>query len=200
MAVKKAQKAKFLVGVDEAGRGPLAGPVAVAAVCLPRISRFLGRVKDSKKLSERRREKLYRRVAEWQARGRLCFAVSLVGEKLIDRVGISRAIRFGVARCLRRLEFKPAQCCVLLDGSLRAPTFYTNQKTIIRGDETVSIIALASVIAKVKRDRRMKRLSKRYPAYGLERHKGYGTRAHYCAIKKHGPCPLHRRSFLGNLV
>jgi ribonuclease HII len=126
----------------------------------------------------------------------LDYAVSLVGERLIDEQGIVAAVKIGIRRCLKRLGCPAAKCLVLLDGSLRAPRQYKNQKTIIRGDEQVPLIALASIAAKVWRDRRMIRLAKRYPRCGFEKHKGYGTQAHYRALKKFGPTPLHRLSFL----
>ncbi len=192
---------RYLVGIDEAGRGPLAGPVSVAVVVqLARIvldsDKMLGILRDSKKLSEQKREEWFKWLREKKKKGDLDFAVSLVGEKIIDQRGIVRAVKIGIGRCLKRLKLNPNQCQVLLDGSLKAPKIYRDQRTIIRGDETIPIIALASIVAKVTRDRKMVRLGKKFPNYQLAIHKGYGTRAHYRALRKYGLSPLHRRSFL----
>lgn len=191
----------YVIGVDEAGRGPLAGPAAVAAVCWTLgvqhlMSGKFGKTRDSKRLSVKQREELFARIRECKKQGELDYAVSLVGERVIDREGIMAAVKIGIRRCLARLGCPPDQCRILLDGSLKAPSAYRCQKTIIRGDETVPIIALASVVAKVIRDRYMIRASRRYPGYGFERHKGYGTKAHYRRLKKLGPAPLHRHTFL----
>ncbi|MFH1169963.1 MAG: ribonuclease HII [Candidatus Vogelbacteria bacterium] len=205
---------RYMIGIDEAGRGPLAGPVSIAAVSvMSRLSldrllrsnlgaeRFdlgFGPLHDSKKLSVKKREQWFEWLKQKQKSGELQFAVSLVSEKIIDRIGIVRAVRLGIKRCLDRLNLKPEHCRVLLDGSLRVPKIYQNQKTIIRGDEKIPLIMLASIIAKVTRDRKMIRLAKIFPQYGFEIHKGYGTRAHYRALHRYGLSPLHRRSFLKN--
>ena len=199
------RKIKYLIGVDEAGRGPLAGPVAVAAVVIsPKLSmsratldmkRGVLGLRDSKKLNVKQREVWYGWLREKRGQRKLNFAVALVGHKIIDREGITRAVRIGIARCLRRLELNPAVCEVKLDGSLRASRAYVNQVTIIHGDSFVPVIMLASIAAKVTRDRRMSRLAGVYPKYGFEIHKGYGTKRHYQQIKRHGLSPIHRRSF-----
>ena len=198
---------RYIIGIDEAGRGPLAGPVSVAVVSVmpPRLSRTvldsdksLGMLRDSKKLSEKKREQWLKWLKQKRKSGRLKFMASLVGEKIIDRVGIVRAVRIGIKRCLKRLDLKPEQCRVLLDGSLVAPKVYRNQKTIIRGDGKIPIIMLASIVAKVTRDRRMVKLARVYPNYNFEIHKGYGTHAHYRALHRYGLSPVHRRSFLKN--
>lgn len=191
------------VGVDEAGRGPLAGPVSVAAVALMArvpldIGMSRGTLKDSKQLSEKKRGQWFEWLRGKQKSGRIKFTASLVGEKTIDRIGIVKAVKIGIGRCLKRLDLKPEQCRVLLDGNLAAPKVYRNQKTIIRGDEKIPLIMLASIIAKVRRDRRMIKLARVYPDYNFETHKGYGTRAHYRALNRYGLSPLHRRSFLKN--
>src|SRR3989344_5230925 len=201
---------RYLIGIDEAGRGPLAGPVSVAVIAtLSRlnldnkmarvtlaIDKSLGVLRDSKKLSAEKREQWFAWLKQKQKKGKLKFAVSLVGEKIIDRQGIVEAVKIGIKRCLYRLSLNPNQCQVLLDGSLKAPKIYRNQKTIIRGDEKIPLIMLASIVAKVTRDRKMIRLAKKFPHYGFEIHKGYGTRAHYRALHRRGLSPLHRRSFL----
>ncbi len=191
---------KWVVGIDEAGRGPLAGPVAVAAVAATAsVKRKTQNVKfrDSKKLSFKKREEIFKLVASSQKLVAVC---SLVGEKIIDQHGIVYAVRLGIKRSLQKLNINPKMCNILLDGSLKAPPEYKNQKTVIRGDETVPIIALASIVAKVKRDRRMIRISKKYPQYNFHVHKGYGTRAHYRALRINGPSEIHRLTFLGERV
>lgn len=194
-------KRRYLIGIDEAGRGPLAGPVAVGVVCLdikklPRPRRFFHGVKETKQLTPRQREVWWQKIKKLADVGNLRFAVSLVGHHLIDRQGIAAAVRLGIRRCLSRFVYRPQECLVLLDGSLCAPRRWVYQRTIIRGDETEPPIALASIVAKVRRDRRMLKLDKVYPQYFFREHKGYGTRKHYHALKKHGPSPIHRLSFL----
>jgi ribonuclease HII len=196
---------RFLVGIDEAGRGPLAGPVAVAAVSfnlerVPRPSELLRGIRDSKRLPVATREAWVTQTRAWRQEGLLDYRVALVGESIIDRLGIVPAVRLGLARALARLGLAPTRCQILLDGSLRAPAFYPDQTTIIRGDQSEPVIALASILAKVRRDRRMAGLAAQYAHYGFERHKGYGTRAHYQALRRYGPSPLHRRSFLKNFL
>lgn len=192
-------KVKYLVGVDEAGRGPLAGPVSVGVVVVPieyqpALKQY--GVKDSKKLAEQDRERWYNWLAVERRAGRLNFATALVSSRFIDRRGIVPAVKMGISRCLRRLNLKPADCELRLDGSLRAPRAYRRQQTIIKGDEHEPIIALASIAAKVRRDRYMCRIAKTLPVYQFEIHKGYGTSRHYAALKKFGPSFIHRRSFL----
>ncbi len=191
------------MGIDEAGRGPWAGPVSVGVVVMPllfkpALSKYS--VKDSKKLSEKNREKWYQWLSQERHLGKINFATALVSEKFIDQKGIVPAVRLGIRRCLSRLELNPGQVKILLDGSLRAPKTFTNQQTIIRGDETEPIIALASIAAKVRRDRFMTKLAEQFPQYHFEIHKGYGTLAHYKALKKYGPSTVHRLSFLKKVV
>ena len=189
---------KYVIGIDEAGRGPLAGPVSVGAVLLPfRFNKraFKG-IKDSKQLTLDQREKWYTFLQKEEQKGSLKYAVSFSDASVIDRRGIVPAIRQALARCLHKLNADPSECLILLDGSLKAPPEFTFQKTIIRGDETEVPISLASVAAKVERDRRMVRLAKRYPAYKFDLHKGYGTLTHRTLIRKLGLCDLHRRTFI----
>lgn len=196
---------KFLIGVDEAGRGPLAGPLAVGA-CLVPLSRardarrlFFG-AKDSKQLSPAARERWFRKMREAAAERLISYRTAFVGHALIDRRGISWALRTAIRRSLAKLiraaGASPAECRVILDGGIAAPKAFADQETIVRGDEKELFIALASIAAKVRRDRRMVRLSRRYPGYGFEVHKGYGTALHYRRLKKLGLSPIHRRSFL----
>ncbi len=191
-----------VIGIDEVGRGPLAGPVAVCALLLRRDifspRRFRG-VRDSKQLSAAARESWFEVIKAERSRGALDFAVSFVGPAYIDTHGIAPAIRLALARAISRLPVSPAACRVFLDGGLRAPARYIHQKTIIKGDERVLPITLASIAAKVIRDRRLTRLAVRFPDYGFEVHKGYGTKYHWEMIRRHGCCPLHRRSFLRSL-
>jgi len=182
------------MGVDEAGRGPLAGPVAVGAVLAPEglnlLSEFPG-LNDSKKLSEAVRERLFALLC---AHPEVLYRVSFARAGTIDRQGIVRAVRTGVYRSVRALASSDETGKVWLDGSLAAPSGY-EQETVVGGDGLVPAIMLASVAAKVMRDRHMERLAKRYPGYGFEQHKGYGTQAHRDAIAMLGPCFEHRRTF-----
>lgn len=190
---------RLLIGIDEAGRGPLAGPVSVGAVLLlPHFDRgALAGIKDSKKLSQQAREEWYGKMRLWQKEGSLRFAVAYSSAERIDRLGIVWAVSSALRRALLALEADPPKSLVLLDGGLRAPHAYVRQETIIRGDASEPVIALASIAAKVRRDRLMKRLARAYPAYGFEVHKGYGTKRHKDAIARFGLCAMHRRSFCG---
>lgn len=193
------QTPKFVIGIDEVGRGPIAGPVAVCAFLwkdretLPPYG-----IKDSKKLSPQKREEWFRQVQIWKRESRVTYAVSFVSAQTIDRIGITKSITRALVESLRKLEIEPENVEILLDGGLRAPHEFHIQKTIIRGDEKEPVIALASIVAKVLRDKMMERFAMKYPLYGFEEHKGYGTHTHYRAIKKHGMSPLHRVSFLQN--
>ena len=192
------QKQKFLIGIDEAGRGPLAGPIAVGAILLfPHFDlKHLAGIKDSKQLNSQKREIWFQKACAFKKAGVIDFAVSFSSEKVIDKRGIMHATKVSLARSLKKICKNPAETHVFLDGGLVAPPEYPLQKTIIRGDETLSVIAFASILAKVLRDRKMIRYGEKFPLYGFEQHKGYGTVAHYKAIKKHGPCALHRKTFL----
>tara|TARA_Y100000310_G_scaffold63585_1_gene59040 strand:- start:26324 stop:26965 length:642 start_codon:yes stop_codon:yes gene_type:complete len=189
---------KYIIGIDEVGRGPVAGGVAVGAVLLPLsfTKRHFRGVRDSKKLTAKARNEWFENIKSKKKNGSLNYAVSFTGHNRVDRVGIARAVRSALNRALVRLDANPRECLILLDGGLRAPEEFIFQKTIIRGDQKEFVIALASIVAKVTRDRRMVRISKTYPEYGFELHKGYGTKLHYNKIKKHGMCDIHRRSFL----
>ncbi len=187
-----------MLGVDEAGRGPLAGPVAVGVVAVPEgfdvANEFLG-VKDSKLLSEKRREKIFEMLTARVATGDARFSVQFESAESIDEEGIAIAVRRAVTRGVNTLALDSALVSVQLDGSLHAPAEYS-QKTIIGGDITVPLISLASIVAKVSRDRLMCEFALTYPNYGFEKHKGYGTKQHYEMLKKYGLCVIHRRSFI----
>ena len=194
-----------VIGIDEVGRGPIAGPVAVCAYRVnARLERPLGAngkplvLRDSKKLSPARREEWFAHIRAWQEAGKCDFHVCMVSAREIDRIGIAPAIRKALATCLAKIAADPGTR-ILLDGGLKAPAQFKKQQTIIKGDETEPAISLASIAAKVTRDHYMHKQAKKFPAYGFERHVGYGTRAHYAAIKKSGLCELHRRSFLKSL-
>jgi len=202
---KSRQKPAFVVGIDEAGRGPLAGPVAVGAVSartaeLPRLKRVFRMIKgkDSKKLSPEDREKWFAVIKAEAKAGNLRWKVSLSGNDMIDKKGIVPAIRSALIRNLRSLLVvadEPQHTRVLLDGGLKAPAEFLDQKTIIKGDEKELLISLASICAKVTRDAAMCRLAKKYPEYGFAVHKGYGTKMHSNALKLYGLCVIHRLSF-----
>jgi ribonuclease HII len=186
---------KFVLGVDEAGRGPLAGPVAVGVVMAPfgfDIAKHFPGVADSKQLPEKERERIFN-ILEGQSV--VSYSVRFAGHDTIDSRGIVYAVHSAVTRGVRSLAPSPHSVKILLDGLLRAPKDY-EQQTIIGGDASEPIISLASVAAKVSRDRLMKRLAKTYPEYAFERHKGYGTALHYDMIAKFGPCVIHRRTYL----
>lgn len=187
-----------MLGVDEAGRGPLAGPVAVGAVAVPAdfdvVVEFPG-VADSKLLSEKKREHIYTLLVERVAKGDVRFSVVFGSAVDIDRLGISEVVRSAVGEAVGKLAPDAVEVEILLDGLLKAPREYA-QRTIVGGDRTHPIISLASIAAKVERDRLMKTLAERYPQYRFEQHKGYGTRDHYAALAEYGPCALHRRSYL----
>jgi ribonuclease HII len=196
---------RYLVGIDEAGRGPLAGPVAVGVACVSfadkNFKKFSSGVRDSKKLSEKRREEWFAKMLLEKEKGNFLFATSFASAEMIDTKGLSFAIRHALASALKKLNCSPEETLVLLDGGLHAPKEFIHQKTIIHGDDIEPIISLASIAAKVTRDRKMRALAKKYPEYGFERHKGYGTKSHYEAIHANGILKgIHRKSFLKNMV
>lgn len=176
-----------ICGIDEAGRGPLAGPVCAAACILPAGLELPG-LNDSKKLTEKRREVLYTQIIA-QA---VAWAVCLVDEKTIDEINILQATFRAMRGAVEQLSVRPDLC--LVDGN-RDPGLGLPTKTVVRGDAACASIAAASILAKVTRDRLMVQRDAQYPGYGFAAHKGYGTKAHYAAIAALGLCPIHRRSF-----
>ncbi len=193
--------AQFIVGVDEAGRGPLAGPLAVGVVVAHKnfsIREMFPGVADSKVLSEKKREEIYSLLVTYARQGLLRYTVIYVRAETIDRIGLTKATMRAVHGGVRKLAPEVEGYKVLLDGLLHAPKEY-KQETVIRGDATEPIISLASIVAKVNRDRLMKRLAKKYPRYGFEIHKGYGTKMHRKNIRKLGLSELHRKSFCNNI-
>lgn len=193
---------RIVLGVDEAGRGPLAGPVAVGVVSVSEgydiLEHFPG-LNDSKKLTEKKRETLFKILQEEMRVGNVKAVVCLSGAKMIDDKGIAYAVRHALNRGVRKLLPNPEEGKVWLDGSLKAPSEYT-QETVIGGDGLIPAIMLASIAAKVTRDSLMLKTDTTYPVYGFASHKGYGTKTHMEAIRKYGPCEEHRHSFLKNIV
>lgn len=177
----------LVAGVDEAGRGPLAGPVVAAAVILDELQPISG-LADSKKLTATRREKLYDEI---RAKA-LCCAIAEASVEEIDTLNILQATLLAMRRAVEGLRLKPAR--VLVDGN-RLPRLDVLAEAIVRGDATVPAISAASILAKVHRDRWCAQIDATYPHYGFASHKGYGTAAHLAALRLHGACPVHRRSF-----
>ncbi|MFM2374856.1 MAG: ribonuclease ribonuclease [Candidatus Parcubacteria bacterium] len=188
---------QWVIGIDEAGRGPLAGPVAVCAVRVPSGFNWdlIPGVGDSKKVSPKNREAIFRRAQQLHQDGHLQYAVALISARVIDAQGIRVAITRGITKCLKQIEAHHETVYIKLDGSLKAPPEFLYQRTIVKGDATEQEIGLASIMAKVTRDRHMVRLAATYPHYGFEVHKGYGTLAHRQNIKKHGLSAIHRATF-----
>jgi len=181
-----------VAAVDEVGRGPLAGPVVAACVVLQSgfvIPRELEGVKDSKKVSEKKREELYENITSLLPD----VGVGICNHRIIDRVNILQATFLAMEKAVNELKNKPK--IVLVDGKFTIPILSIQQKAIIKGDSFVFSIAAASIVAKVVRDRLMRKVHNKYPEYGFKKHKGYGTKIHLEALKKFGPCPIHRKSF-----
>ena len=188
---------KFICGIDEAGRGPLAGPVVVGAAVMPRDSK-LEWVNDSKKVTEKRREILYDRITEEA----LAWGVGIISEKEIDELNILNATKKGLhlalGEVIEKLKQKPD--IVIVDALREIDTFEIPYQSIIKGDSTCYSISCASILAKVTRDRIMREWNEVYPMYDFEKNKGYGTAEHIKALKQYGPCPIHRRTFIKHFV
>lgn len=182
-----------IAGIDEAGRGPLAGPVVVAGVIMPKDSMIEG-VNDSKKVSEKKREKLYDQIIEEA----ISYSVAIIGQDCIDEINILNATKQGVTTVVEELDVKPD--LILVDALTHINTKGIPYDSVIKGDAKCYSIAAASILAKVTRDRIMRQWDEIYPQYGFAKHKGYGTSAHILAIKEYGLCPIHRRSFTKNFV
>ena len=179
---------RIVCGVDEAGRGPLAGPVCAAAVILPKDLEIEG-LNDSKKLSDKRRRALFEEITA-QA---VAYGIAFATEQEIDEINILQATFLAMRRAMEQLSVCPD--IALIDGN-RETDFGLPVRTVVKGDSLSANIAAASILAKVTRDDFMLEQAKRYPEYGFDVHKGYGTRAHYAALREYGPCPIHRRTFL----
>lgn len=178
-------------GVDEAGRGPLAGPVCAAAVILPPHAMIPG-LNDSKKLSDKKRRELFPLIQQ-QA---IAYGIAFASQEEIDEINILQATFLAMKRALEQLTVTPD--LALIDGN-RMTDFGLPARTVVKGDSLSANIAAASILAKVTRDDLMVRIGEEYPGYGFEIHKGYGTKAHYAALEKLGPCPVHRMTFLKKL-
>ncbi len=192
----------YVIGIDEVGRGPVAGPVVVCACAIRKgvnvISFFpKQQLRDSKKLSEKNRKAILEKIQHLVTNGDIFFGIGEVSSSRIDEIGISPSIKEAILQALESLhrEGVSKDTFVFLDGSLKAPDIY-QQETIIKGDEKIPEIALASIYAKEYRDTLMKEYAKQFPFYLFERHVGYGTQAHYEAIKQYGFTEIHRKSFL----
>lgn len=190
---------KLLAGIDEAGRGPLAGPVAVGVAVVPVNFDWslIEGVRDSKQISSKNRGVIFTRAKQLKKEGKLDFVVAMVSAKVIDEKGIARAITTAMNRAIQRLQLNSKDCFIKLDGSLRAPSEFS-QETIIKGDSKEKVIGLASICAKETRDTYMVSLAKKYPEYELEAHKGYGTKSHRRQIFKNGTSNIHRQSYCQN--
>ena len=184
---------KYIAGIDEAGRGPLAGPVVVACCMLDKSSMIEG-VNDSKKVSESKREKLYDIITNEA----ISYGVGIVYQEEIDEINILQATKKALTMAIKEMKTKPN--IILVDALSGIDTLGIPYKSIIKGDAKCYQISAASIIAKVTRDRIMREWDKVYPQYGFAAHKGYGTAKHIEALKKYGPCPIHRRSFIKNFI
>jgi len=186
-------KVKYICGIDEAGRGPLAGPVVVGAVIMPKES-FIEGVNDSKKVSEKKRELLFDKITSEA----VAYSVGIVDQDKIDEINILEATRLAVHQALEKLEIKPD--LIVVDALTNIDTFGIPYMSIIKGDAKVYSISAASIIAKVTRDRMMQEWDEIFPEYGFAKHKGYGTKDHINAIKTYGPTPIHRKTFIKNFI
>ena len=184
---------KYIAGIDEAGRGPLAGPVVVGIAIMPKDSMIEG-VNDSKKVSEKKREKLYDQITQEA----IAWNVGMADQNEIDEINILNATKLALTRAIEGLKIKPD--LILVDALTNIDTKGIPYKSIIKGDAKEYSIAAASILAKVTRDRMMREYDEIYPQYGFSGHKGYGTAKHIAAIKEYGPCILHRKTFIKNFI
>ena len=184
---------KYICGIDEAGRGPLAGPVVVACAIMPRNSMIEG-VNDSKKISEKKREELFEKITEEA----ISYGVGIIDQKEIDRINILNATKEGLTMAVKELSIRPD--LIIVDALKGIDTDGIPYESMIKGDAKCYSIAAASIIAKVTRYRIMRQWDEIYPQYGFIKHKGYGTAAHIAAIKEYGPCSLHRNSFIKKFI
>lgn len=184
---------ELIAGIDEAGRGPLAGPVVVGIAIMPKDSMIEG-VNDSKKVSEKKREKLYDQITQEA----IAWNVGMADQNEIDEINILNATKLALTRAIEGLKVKPD--LILVDALTNIDTKGIPYKSIIKGDAKEYSIAAASILAKVTRDRMMREYDEIYPPYGFSGHKGYGTAKHIAAIKEYGPCILHRKTFIKNFI
>lgn len=191
---------KYIIGIDEVGRGPIAGPVVVGAFCVAaadseKVFKELSGITDSKKISEKKREAYALKMKNLKEFGLISIAISGVSAKKIDTHGIVFAINAALKSCLQKLQLDPREVFIYLDGGLRAPEEF-NQETVVKGDSKIWQIGAASVAAKVARDQMMVDFGNKYPGYGFEKHKGYATQFHRESIKKRGTTDIHRISWI----
>ena len=184
---------KYICGIDEAGRGPLAGPVVVASVIMQENSMIEG-INDSKKVSEKKRELLYNQIIDEA----ISYEIAIIGQDEIDNINILNATKKGLTMSLKELTVKPD--LILVDALEHIDTLGIPYEPIIKGDAKVYSISAASIIAKVTRDRIMRQWAEVYPEYGFDVHKGYGTEKHIIAIKQYGLCPIHRKTFTKHFI
>ncbi len=187
------EQINFICGIDEAGRGPLAGPVVVGAVIMPQNS-FIEGVNDSKKVAEKKREKIYEQIIEEA----ISYSVGIVDQRKIDEINILNATKLGLKIAVEGLKTRPD--VILVDALNHIDTCGIPYISVVKGDAKNYSIAAASIIAKVTRDRIMREFDEAYPIYGFAKHKGYGTAEHIRVLKENGPCILHRKSFIKNFV
>jgi len=183
----------FIAGVDEAGRGPLAGPVVVAAVILGDLELDV-LYQDSKVISQSKREEMY----DYIVKNAISYSISVINCEVIDDINILNATFEGMRNCINKLNKQPDY--VLVDGNMEIPNIEISQNSHIGGDGNIRVISAASILAKVYRDRLMTEYDKKYPLYKFAKHKGYGTQEHIKLIQRYGPCEIHRRSFLSNIL
>lgn len=190
MSLKK--NYQIVAGIDEVGRGSLAGPVAAAIITIGNssVKFFKGRIRDSKQLSAKQRQEIFEMIKQ---EPKIEWKVSFVWPQIIDKVNIGRATLLTWRRCFNKLNPQPN--FLFLDGNQIIPNLNVEQKSVVRGDQKILVLALASIIAKVNRDKLMERLDQEYPQYGFAHHKGYGTKLHLARLKKYGACQIHRKSF-----
>ena len=184
---------EYICGIDEAGRGPLAGPVVVGAVIMPKDS-FIEGVNDSKKISEKKREKIYDQILDEA----IAYSIGVIDRDTIDEINILNATKLGVKKAVSTLKQRPE--VIMVDALTGIDTDGIPYISVVKGDAKNYSIAAASIIAKVTRDRMMKEWDEVYPDYGFAKHKGYGTAEHIRIIKEKGPCLIHRKSFIKNFV
>lgn len=196
------KKYTHIVGIDEVGRGPIAGPVSVCAFYIPcqnntKVLPALDGITDSKKLSEKKREQYFDIIKELSKKGECGYAIAHVSAKSIDAKGIITALTSALQTALQKINLNPQTTFIYLDGGLYAPENY-DQETVIKGDSNILHISAASVIAKVLRDKKMINYAEKYPHYGFEQHKGYGTKKHKDAIDTYGVTEIHRKTWIKN--
>ena len=192
-----------MCGIDEVGRGPIAGPVTVGLVLYrKKDARIFSHIplRDSKSLSPQKRRAIFDELRQLKKEGKVFFTTASVPARTIDSSGISHAIKKAIKRVLFRIPASPLNTALFLDGGLSAGARFPHQKTIIKGDTKHRAIALASIVAKVTRDSHMELQDEHFPGYDFAQHKGYGTKEHYKNIKKNGLSPIHRKSFLAKLI